>query len=265
MEIKKILITPSMAKEMLESNIANRNLKLKVVEKYAADMIAGNWIQDTGEMICISILRELINGQHRLRAVIKSNTSQYFHVAYDVPDEAKKVIDTGSSRKASDIFSIDGVANALSIPSIISYYIHLRNGNLGHKASYQSSINYLNIYNERPEFYQNVFKITKSYYNAFSKILNPSTIGGFYLLFSSINQKNADDFFDQLCTGNNITNSSISSLRKKLTDDKISANKKMTAVLRNTFIIKTWNHFRKNEVIKILKFDFEKEKYPKAI
>jgi hypothetical protein len=103
-----------------------------------------------------------------------------------------------------------------------------------------------------------------AYYKQFSKILNPSTIGGFYLLFSNINENLADDFFNQLCSGDSIKNNSILLLRKKLIDDKLS-NKKITSVLRNTLIIKTWNYYRKNEVVKVLRFDFENEKLPKAI
>jgi hypothetical protein len=71
-------------------------------------------------------------------------------------------------------------------------------------------------------------------------------------------------FLNQLCYGNGSIIKPIGLLRKKLLEDKIS-NKKFSIALKNAFIIKTWNYYRKNEMVKILKFDFETEKFPKAI
>ena len=264
MKIEKTLITPELAKNLLEKNISNRNLKQKTVDKYTRDMQLGNWLEDTGELISISVLGVLLNGQHRLHAVIKSNTSQKMHIATGLPDEVFKVIDTGSSRNPTDIFHIDGIPNSNIIPSIIYTYKRLIAGYTGGNSERESATIVLKYYYERPDFYQNVTKKTMSWYKAFSKILTPATIGGFYCYFQSINEGLADDFFNQLCYGNGNICKPISLLRKKLVEDKISS-KKLTIAMKNAFIIKAWNFYRKNESVKILKFDFETEKFPKAI
>ena len=265
MQIEKILITPTMAKELLEKNISNRSVKARIVAKYSNDMLNGNWIEDTGELITISKLGVLLNGQHRLLAIIKSNTSHKIHLATDAPDEVFKVIDTGSSRNTSDIFKIDNIPNPNIMPSIIYTYKNLISGYArGQNDQKFSSSVCLNFYNERPHFYQSVSKKTLSWYNAFSKILGPSFIGGFYCYFQSINESMANDFFNQLCYGEGNICKPIALLRKKLMDDKLSI-KKLPVALKNAYIIKAWNYYRNNESIKILKFDFDTEGFPKAI
>lgn len=264
MEIEKILITPTMAKELLEKNISNRNVKPKTVLRYSNDMLNGNWLEDTAELIAISKLGVLLNGQHRLLAIIKSNTSHKIHLATGVPDEVFKVVDTGSSRNTNDIFKIDNILNSNILPSIIYTYRNLVSGFLGKNDSKFSSSECLKFYNERPDFYQIVAKKTLSWYNGFSKILGPSFIGGFYCYFQGINESMANEFFNQLCYGEGNICKPIALLRKKLMDDKF-ATKKLPVALKNAYIIKAWNYYRNKESIKILKFDFDTEKFPKAI
>jgi hypothetical protein len=264
MQIQKTLITPQMAKTLLEKNTSNRRVKDKVIIKYTRDMLDGNWLEDTGELITISKSGVVLNGQHRLISIVKSNTSQFMHIGTGLPDEVFKVIDTGSSRNPSDIFHIDGIPNSNLIPSIIYTYKRLIAGNTGGNSARESASLVLNSYYERPDFYQNVAKKTLSWYRGFSKIMSPSIIGGFYCYFETINEVMADDFLNQLCYGNGSIAKPIGLLRKKLLEDKIS-NKKFSIPLKNAFIIKTWNYYRKNEMVKILKFDFDNENFPKAI
>jgi hypothetical protein len=89
-------------------------------------------------------------------------------------------------------------------------------------------------------------------------------IGGFYSFFYDISPVDAEDFMNQLCTGQDISNSSIFLLRKKLIDDKMST-KKMMMSIKCALIIKAWNHYRSSSEIKILKFDIERDEFPVAI
>ena len=111
MKIEKILITPTMAKELLEKNINNRNVKQPVVARYAKDMIAGKWKQDTAELIKISKTGLILDGQHRLLAIVKANVSIYFHIASELEDNIFDVLDTGSIRNSCDVFNIQNIKN----------------------------------------------------------------------------------------------------------------------------------------------------------
>jgi hypothetical protein len=116
LEFKKELITPSRAKELLEANINNRRVKDEVVNRYAQDILAGRWKEDTGEVIKISKSGIVLDGQHRLYAIIKANTPIFLHIVYGIDDSVSDVLDTGSVRSASDVFKLNnGITNDSSV------------------------------------------------------------------------------------------------------------------------------------------------------
>jgi hypothetical protein len=91
-----------------------RHLSEKRVEKFAHAMISGQW-QLTHQAIGIDKDGIMIDGQHRMAAVIRSNTTQEFLIAYEAEPSTFDVIDTGQARTASDILSIAGYANVNQI------------------------------------------------------------------------------------------------------------------------------------------------------
>lgn len=270
MKVNRILITPSSAKELLEINVINRRVRKEVVASYARDMKNGKWRDNTGELIKISKSNVLLDGQHRLYAVIQSNVSSYFHVATDIEDDVFTVLDTGKMRGGSDVLQVYGAKNYTRISAIIQSYNVLKRGNLSFKLSKNTTAKLTNqlmleIYIDREKFWQEVGRKSDSWYNHFSKILTYSTIGAFYSLFYDIDENDAIEFFDQLCNPNHYPkNSTIILLSKKLIDDRVSS-KKMTSVYRNAYILKTWNTFRQKKELRVLSFNPEKENYPVAI
>jgi hypothetical protein len=260
------LITPAIAKQILESNLINRRPKPPVVLRYASDMQRGLWKTDTAEFIKISKNGVLLDGQHRLMAVIKANTSVYFNVARGVNDEIFDVIDTGSIRNAGDVFKIAGVKRECTLPSIISTYNKLKNNktfNVNKNLRLNNS-ELLQQYYEDELFWQEVGRKSHNWYMSFAKILQPSFIGGFYAYFYEINPKLAESFFDELTTGINVSNNIIHLLRNKLMQDKISL-RKMHLNLKFAYIIKTWNYYVTGKQAVILKFNPDKEPFPTVI
>lgn len=94
-------ITPAMAKSLLSANEGNRNLRGELVAQYARDMKAGRWRQ-TGDGVRVSKDGRLIDGQHRLTAIIESGKPVEMFVFRNVPDEAQVAIDAGARRTAAD-------------------------------------------------------------------------------------------------------------------------------------------------------------------
>ena len=110
-EFKKMLVTPTLAKQMLEANTSNRRVRENVVLQYANDMISDRWKENTAEMIKVSATGVILDGQHRLYAIIKANKPIYLHIATNLPDEVFDVLDTGSRRNAADVFMVQGIKN----------------------------------------------------------------------------------------------------------------------------------------------------------
>lgn len=112
--VKAEKFTPAVAKDLLEkNNHGNRPISQKRVTMYAADMKRARW-KPTGETIKFDTNGKLLDGQHRLRAVIESNSTIEMLVARNVPIESFKIIDTGKMRSQADVLAIDGVDHALA-------------------------------------------------------------------------------------------------------------------------------------------------------
>jgi hypothetical protein len=266
LEFKKELITPSKAKELLEANINNRRVKAEVVDRYAQDIVAGRWKQDTGEVIKISKSGIVLDGQHRLYAIVKANTHIFLHIAYGIEESVSDVLDTGCGRSASDVFKLNRINNDSSIPSIIQTSYLLKNGHFscGQKNMRLTNAQLLEKYYENEILWQDICKKSHNWYLSFAKILPKSFIGGFYSVFKEIDLEMAEQFMNELCTGINVSNETMLLLRNKFMQDKMS-QRKISPTLRTIYMIKAWNCFVKGIVLKKLAFDSERESYPKIL
>ena len=100
---KWVLVTPQIAKHYLESNINNRNKRDKHVARLAKDMSAEpSRYRITHMGVAFDEDGIMIDGQHRLHAIILSGTNQWLLVTVNLEAEAKRVIDTGAKRGVAD-------------------------------------------------------------------------------------------------------------------------------------------------------------------
>lgn len=102
-------ITPDVAKRYLSHNTSNyRNLNVQKVKKYATDMKHGAW-EENGESISFSKSGRLLNGQHRLEAIIESNTPVTMVVVRDV-ENVVDIFDVGAKRTDAQIARSEGIS-----------------------------------------------------------------------------------------------------------------------------------------------------------
>lgn len=100
-------VTPEMAAEMLTHNTHNRGLRPGRVERYARDMKRGRWPWN-GVPITFDRDGVLIEGQHRLHAVIESGVTIRFTVIRGMPPEIQESYDLGIARTGGDALSLRG-------------------------------------------------------------------------------------------------------------------------------------------------------------
>lgn len=106
-------ITPRKAAAMLAESAKiggeNRKLRPGVVGRYASDMANGNWgFSDSA--LCQREDGFFINGQHRLNAIVASDTSQRFVVVRGLPADAIVDMDRGVIRSVTDAINLSGGA-----------------------------------------------------------------------------------------------------------------------------------------------------------
>ena len=120
-------ITPGMAKVMLGSNTNNRMLRKPRVRHYAEQMKRGQW-QSTGESIKFAVDGTLLDGQHRLQAIIESNIPVDMLIVRDLDLSTFKVIDSGLTRSPGDALQIAGVSFASHKASAARMLIAIESG-----------------------------------------------------------------------------------------------------------------------------------------
>ena len=98
--------TAALMLQMIDRNL-QRKMKPYLVDKYVRLMKEGFWLTDLPSTILISITGKLMDGQHRLRAVVQSGIGQWFLVFRNCPESIYPVIDTNTSRNHRDVLSSD--------------------------------------------------------------------------------------------------------------------------------------------------------------
>lgn len=101
-DIGMVRVTPHLAGLWLKNNHVNRRLNRGRVKKFARDMKGGRWIQNPSDLVCFGINGALLNGQHRLNAIVEAGVPVDLYIARNVDPEAQIIMDKGAPRRVSD-------------------------------------------------------------------------------------------------------------------------------------------------------------------
>lgn len=93
-------ISPATAARYLEKNVINRPISERMVTDYAHDMELGRWVL-TEESIAFDREGNLVQGQHRLSAIVKSGKTIKLRVTRNAPD-ILSIRDRGRQRRVGD-------------------------------------------------------------------------------------------------------------------------------------------------------------------
>lgn len=93
-------ITPEVATRWLEKNVGNRSINATHVKKLASEITRGAF-KLTHQGIAFDINGMLIDGQHRLSAIVLANTPVFTQVTRGLPVNAREAIDIGTPRNVA--------------------------------------------------------------------------------------------------------------------------------------------------------------------
>lgn len=240
---KVVRVTPAMAKDWLSKNTFNRAPQHKIVERYASDMIIGDW-RLTGDTIKFASTGELIDGQHRLLAIIRSRLAQKMLVVNGLDKEVFYMLDIGKKRSFHDVLAINDYTNtALTAATIRTCYIWTKTKFKSFKSDAPSSHNYdvlMDFITKNPS-------IKKSIHNQISLgrnyLIPDSILAAMHWILKKIDAEKADDFIFKMTTGLELINSSpIYIARKKVEQLRRQGNSLRKQEYINV-IIQTWNAY----------------------
>lgn len=115
---KTLQVGPEQAQKWLASNVSNRTVRPSRVRDYAAAMTKGRWMY-TADPIRFDEDGRLIDGQHRLMAVVRAGVDVQIQVVRGLDRQAQDAVDTGAARTASDALKVRGFKHTAQLASTV--------------------------------------------------------------------------------------------------------------------------------------------------
>ncbi len=248
--IETVNVTPAFARELLSRNVENnRNLRQTKVDQYARDIAANDWPK-TGDTVKVSTEGRLIDGQHRMAAVVQADTTVQMLIAYDVDPAVMPVLDTGAARKFSDVLKISGSPQRSAVAAIVRRIVMWEAGNrMGSAggAAPQPTHTELKLRYEKdvPGFdtaSQRSTDIQRARLGA------QAPAGTVFYLFAQLDIESAHRFFDAYISGANLNEGDpILALRNRMV--RIGRDERLRTPEVQALFIRSWNAWREGRTL----------------
>lgn len=270
-----VTVTPTMAEEWLKANVENnRNQRLRDITKYSRDMMNGDWSW-TAEPIRFNQDGHLVDGQHRLMAIIKANVCMPFLIVYGLDIDAIRDFDTGIKRGFNDALKMKGHSDPSTRASLVTHLYVWEQWKKSNRATRP-------IFKSSNASQAEKSNIDKKYEISINELLpkarlvsdkcrtTTAVIGLAWILFRELDVEKADLFMDALKEGTDLKNGNpILVLRDRFIDLKVDKQINKKGTIPNeiplALMIKAWNKWRVGSTISKITWDPSREQYPLPI
>jgi hypothetical protein len=254
MDIRLEVITPQKAVYYLEKNKKNRPLSMQAVQKYAQEMRSGTF-KETGDSIKFDTNDILIDGQHRLQAIVSSGTSHKFIIAENLHEDTFDCLDIGKKRNPSDSLALLGCVNAGRLAAALRVLYILRTEPSGvipvtkiKSYGVVSNQDIVNLYKQESELEELVRQIGKPHRMALS--FAGSGVLGLFFDYWKKDPDTVIDFFTKLSKGIDLQeHHPILYLRNYLIKDSM-ASTKLPIGTKHWLVATIWQDFKKGTQIR---------------
>lgn len=246
--ITRMHVTPDLARMFLMHNKSNRTLSEPHVQKFVNLLKEDHWESDNGATIKFNKAGNLIDGQHRLQAIIISGIAADIDVATGLSEKAQATIDVGRSRTIGDQLAIEGEKYANQVAATVRWIHILATGQMTYVMSTPEVQDFLKKF---PEVRDSVYLIRSK--NA--KGATPTLLAALHFIFSRAMgyPEKADAYASVFITGEpNYKGDPVFRAREAFRDAKEKGqtldNKRQIANLSHA-----WNLFLKDQAIRFLR------------
>lgn len=247
-----VRFTPKIAEDFLSRSRANRPLVQRVVDTYARIMADGGW-RVNGEPLIVNSSGELLNGQHRLRAVMQADTEVPMLVVWGIDDDAFDTIDTGRSRAGRDLIGIAGYNDSSTLATAAGWLWRYKrsDGILTLTSSRFKPTNHdlLETLRAYPGLLESL-----PFGHSLSGLMGRGLATFCHYICSDRDRTAADKFFTDLAEGANLhKGQAVWVLRNVLLDNK-TAKHKMSQLYQVAITIRAFNYERANRETRIVRW-----------
>lgn len=259
--------TPQMAEEQLRRNASNRKLRHHNVEQFCSAMSNGEWMIN-GETIKIDQQGNLIDGQHRLSAIMLLGKPIELLVHRGLSKEAFKTIDTGMRRSKPDTLYLLGYKDVNQLSAAFSIVHAHKRGKLGksvfsggqRSGSWTSNAELANRIGDYKGLEDSVRYAVAQNMN---RLGMGSLAAALHFIAKRKNKEKIEAFIEKLGTGAGLrATSPIYHLRERMILQKNRQTKFSRATIA-AFMIKAWNAYVEGKPMQVLAWNETKgERFP---
>lgn len=238
-----VQVSPTLAERLLSTNSKNRPLVAGRVEKYARDMTVGNWKMNA-ETVKIDVNGDLLDGQHRLWAVIESGATVPLMIVEGLDPEVMPTIDTGRARTAADALSLaSGAKSAALLAGALRwmYWYGMRPRPENFNTARPTHSELITLYEGNPDFNE---AVRAAHNHVQAKRLVPGSILVFtYAMAVRVDAAKAGAWLQLLNDGSNMdVKHPVHQLRERMIANR-GASAKLTPMDVAALAAKSWAQF----------------------
>ena len=241
-----ITIRPQDATTWLKCNRNNRHVRSAHVNFLAQEITNGNW-QVNGQAIVIADDEQVLDGQHRLLAIIEAGQPIQSLVVYGISPEAFRTIDTGAVRTGADALTLyfheEPQSHVSSVAVAAQWCFRLERGMVSGKLRMSNTdvIEYVKAHTSMFACAENLASMPRE--------ARPISMGcgvALYEMFQRKHSDQADTFMHNFFTGENLVKTDPEYLlRQILIRDAEQRTAKLPLRIRMRMVIKGWNWRRR--------------------
>lgn len=251
-----MMISPALALKWLETMRVNRRCSQGLINAISRDIRTGRW-KLNGDPIRFDHHGCLIDGQHRLWAVVEANKSIESYVITDLHPSVMMTIDTGKVRTFANHLQISGYAKYSACISAVCRLIIMEGiseddkttGIIGGGRIKPTQAELMTVARAHPDIVDSA-EITQH-----RPCLAPHALLAYcHYKFADIDTKLADEWAHAFTTGENLPSTHpCLHLRNRMAGNRTML-RKMTRGEILALIIKSWNYLRNGKKCKNLRF-----------
>jgi hypothetical protein len=258
------VITPDKASALLRTVKDNRSLNQNWVSTLSRDMESNHW-KLTPQGIVLDEQGEVLDGQHRLAALVKANVAVEFWVTEGWPRSTFRQLDGGRMRTMADRLKIEGSANPTQLAAIARQAFYWETGQFwaGRLVPSREELQMvIDIYPELKEAAQ------IAHVGNWSAINLPASMAGMaWWLFQKSSVEDADWTMERLKDGDGMDKGNgILTARERLigSHQRADGQSFYHPKLKLAWLIRGWNAHRDNEKLTriIFKNPLTNENFP---
>lgn len=239
-------ITPDKAMKYLEMNVHNRPVHQKHVEFLVEEIKTGRWKLNGSSIVFNG--DTLIDGQHRLWAVITAGMPIRSIVVRGVDEGAFATIDTGVTRTGGDVLGIMGEKNPANLAAAARFVMAYEDKFKSDRKRVANT-KVIEMVKKNPGLSQSVEFIRRSK----CKVISKAIAAGLHFLMSKKDAALADELFAGLAHGfQPESGETFIALREKLIA-LLSATTYVKGPSIAVFIIKAWNAKRDGKYLRVFR------------